>query len=185
MSGCSSPVNLDEWRSSDIDTLRNARVGWGWAVLALKLRNSVFTREVLVQHWQHGAIFCNVIQVASCRDSLVSYWMKAMNQTLPVATYLHTINPIKHSPVCTQCDQGEVFSIFSVSVLNFITLGQQLTVKFARLWQLRFMSIWQLIGLFNVKLRSVRQRWSQNWSPLQLCCSQGVKSRIQTLQHYK
>ena len=69
---------------------------------ALKLRNTVFTREVLVQ--QHGAVVSNVI--ASCRDSLVAYWMKAMTRTLPVATYLHTINPIKHSPLCTQCDQG-------------------------------------------------------------------------------
>ena len=32
--------------------------------------------------------------------------MKAIFQTLPVATYLHTINPIKHPPLCTQCDQG-------------------------------------------------------------------------------
>ena len=69
---------------------------------ALKLRNTVFTREVLVQ--QHGAVVRNVI--ASCRDSLVAYWMKAVTRTLPVATYLHTINPIKHSPFCTQCDQG-------------------------------------------------------------------------------
>ena len=44
--------------------------------------------------------------IASCRDSLVAYWMKAMTRTLPVATYLYTINPIKHSPCCTQCDQG-------------------------------------------------------------------------------
>ena len=32
--------------------------------------------------------------------------MKEVTQTLPVATYLHTINPKKHSPFCTQCDQG-------------------------------------------------------------------------------
>ena len=69
---------------------------------ALSLRNTIFTREVLVQ--QHGAVVRNVI--ASCRDSLVAYWMKAVTQTLPVATYLHTINPTKHSPFCTQCDQG-------------------------------------------------------------------------------
>ena len=36
---------------------------------ALKLRNTVFTREVLVQ--QHGAVVSNVI--ASCRDSLMAY----------------------------------------------------------------------------------------------------------------
>ena len=37
---------------------------------------------------------------------VVAYWMKAVTQTLPVATYLHSINPIKHSPLYTQCDQG-------------------------------------------------------------------------------
>ena len=72
---------------------------------------------------------------------------KAMTRTLPVATYLYTINPIKHSPFCTQCDEGgglkESLSLFSVSVLNFITLGQlqqQLAIKSARFWQLRFIS---------------------------------------------
>ena len=128
---------------------------------ALKLHNTVFTSEVLVQ--QHGAVVCNVI--ASCRDSLVAYWMKAMTQTLPVVTYLHTINPLKHSPFCTQCDQGgsqkeKFFHIFSVPVLNFITLGQQLTIKSARFWQLHFRTIWQLTGPFTVKLRSARQGWS-------------------------
>ena len=52
---------------------------------ALKLRNTVFSCEVLVQ--QHGGVVHNVI--ASCIDSLVAYWMKMMTQTLPVATYLH------------------------------------------------------------------------------------------------
>ena len=118
---CLSVLRQSTWTNGDIDAMCNARVEWGWTVLALKLRNTVFTREVLVQNWQHGAIFFNVI--ANCRDSLVAYCMKAMNQALRVATYLHTINPIKHSHVCTQCDQGEVFSIFSVSVLNFIKLG--------------------------------------------------------------
>ena len=62
----------------------------------------MFTSEVLVQ--QHGAVVRNL--TASCRDSLVAYCMKEMTQTLPVATYLHTINPIKHSPLCTHCGQG-------------------------------------------------------------------------------
>ena len=117
-------------------------------VRALKLGNTVFTRKVIVQ--QHGAMVSNII--ASCRDSLVSYWIKAMTWTLPVATCLHTINLMKHSPFCTQCDQGgnqkESLSyflsicphIFSVSVLNFIKLGQQLTIISARFWQLRFIS---------------------------------------------
>ena len=64
--------------------------------------NTVFTCEVLVQ--QHGSVVSYVI--ASWRDSLVAYWMKAMTQTRPVATYLHTINLSKHSPFCTQCDQS-------------------------------------------------------------------------------
>ena len=103
---------------------------------ALKLRNTVFTREVLVQ--QHGAVVRNVI--ASCGDSLVAYWMKAMTQTLPVATYLHTINPI-NTPlsvlnVIKVAAKKKVFHIFSVLVLNFITLGQQLTIKSASFWQL-------------------------------------------------
>ena len=61
---------------------------------ALKLLNTVFTREVLVQ--QHGAVVCNVI--ASCRDSLVAYWMKAVTMTLPVATYLHSVLSDKTLP---------------------------------------------------------------------------------------
>ena len=44
---------------------------------ALILHNTVFTREVLVQ--QHGAVVLNII--ASCRDSLVAYWMKAVTLT--------------------------------------------------------------------------------------------------------
>ena len=35
--------------------------------------------------------------------------------------------------------------------------GQQLKIKSARFWQLRFISTWQLTGLFTVKLRSVRR----------------------------
>ena len=50
--------------------------------------------------------------------------------------------PFLHS-MCFQ-----VFSIFSVPVLNFTMLGQQLTTKSARVWQLPFINIWQLIGLF-------------------------------------
>ena len=69
---------------------------------ALQLSNTAFTCEVLVQ--QHGAVDHNVI--TSCRDSLVAHWLKAVTRTLPVATYLHTINSIKHSPFCTQCYQG-------------------------------------------------------------------------------
>ena len=46
---------------------------------------------------------CSII--SSCRDSVVSYWMKAMTQTLPVATYLYRINQTKHSPCCTHCSQ--------------------------------------------------------------------------------
>ena len=61
--------------------------------LALILCNTVFTGEVQVQH--HGAVVSNVI--ASCRDSLVPYWMEAMTQTPAVAKYLHTINLIKYS----------------------------------------------------------------------------------------
>ena len=49
----------------------------------------------------------------------------------------------------------------------------------------RFISIWQLTCLFTVKLRSVRQGSSQNWSPLQSCCSQRGEPRIRTLQHHK
>ena len=44
--------------------------------------------------------------IASCRDYPVPYWMKAMTQTLPVATCLHTINLINQSTLCTQCDQA-------------------------------------------------------------------------------
>ena len=68
---------------------------------ALKLRNTMFTQDVLVQ--QHGAVVCSII--SSCRDSVVSYWMKAMTQTLPVATHLHRIIQTKHSPCCTHCSQ--------------------------------------------------------------------------------
>ena len=78
------------------------RVGGVSLLRALKLRNTVFTRDVLVQ--PHGAIVRSVI--STCRDSVVSYWMKAMTRTLPVAVYLHTINPTKHSPFCSQCQDG-------------------------------------------------------------------------------
>ena len=61
-------------------------------LLALKLFNT-FTSEVSVQH--HRAVVSDVI--ASCRDSFVDDWIKAMTQTLPLATHLHTINPTKHS----------------------------------------------------------------------------------------
>ena len=40
---------------------------------------------------QHRAVDCNVL--ASCRDSLIAGWMKAMTWTPPVATYLHTMLP--------------------------------------------------------------------------------------------
>ena len=102
--------------------------------------------------------------ISSCLDSVVSYWMKVMTQTLSVATYLHMINPIKHSlytlNVIKVAAKKNAFHIFSVPVLNFITLVQQLTIKSARFMQLRFISIWQRTGLFTVKLRSVRQGWS-------------------------
>ena len=69
-----------------------------------------------------GAVVSNVI--ASCRDPLVAYWMKEMTWTLPVAaTYLNTINPIKHPPFCTQCDEGgclkESLSHFLSASLKF------------------------------------------------------------------
>ena len=70
-------------------------------IRALKVRNTMFTQDVLVQ--QHGAVVRSIF--SSCRDSVVSYWMKAMTQTLPVATYLHRINQTKHSPCCTHCSQ--------------------------------------------------------------------------------
>ena len=127
-------------------------------IYLLQLHNTVSTCEILVQ--QGGAVVSNVI--ANCRDSLVAYWKKAMTQTLPVATYLHTINPIKHSHFCTQCDQGgsqkERFS--HLPVLNFTMVGQYLTIKSVRFWQLHFISIWQLTGLLTVKLSSVRLGWS-------------------------
>ena len=58
-------------------------------------------RNVSVQ--QHGAVISRII--SSCKDSVVSYWMKAMTQTLSVATYLHRIKQMKHSPCCTHCSQ--------------------------------------------------------------------------------
>ena len=56
----------------------------------------MFTDDVFVQ--QHGAVVHSII--SSCLDSEVSYWMKAMTQTLPqaMATYLHMI-------CCTHCRQ--------------------------------------------------------------------------------
>ena len=39
----------------------------------------MLTQDVLVQ--QHGAVVSSII--SSCHDSVVSYWMKAMTQTLP------------------------------------------------------------------------------------------------------
>ena len=41
----------------------------------------------------------------------MSYWMKAMTQTLPVATHLHRINRTKHSPSCTHCSQDASLSL--------------------------------------------------------------------------
>ena len=73
--------------------------------------------------------------------------------------------------------EKKAFHIFSVPVLNFITIGQQLTIKSARFWQLCFISIWQLTGLFIVKLLS-QTGLVLELVPLQLCCSQGGKSRI-------
>ena len=58
----------------------------------------------------------------------------------------------------------KVFHIFSVPILNFITLGQQLTIKSARFRQLHFISILQLTGLFTVKLRSVRHSGISAWT---------------------
>ena len=77
--------------------------------------------------------------IASCRNYPVPYWMKAMTQTLPVATCLHTINLINQSTLCTQCDQGpggsqnEVSHIFSVPVLNFILVCKVLAASLYKL----------------------------------------------------
>ena len=62
-------------------------------------RNIMLAQDVLVQ--QHVAVVHGI--TSSCLDSVVSYWMKAMTQTLPVATHVHRINPTKHSPCCIHC----------------------------------------------------------------------------------
>ena len=70
---------------------------------ALKLCNTVFTCEVLVQ--EHGAVVYNVI--ASCRDSLVAYLLGESNNLDPSCGDISAHNQSnKHSPFCTQCDQG-------------------------------------------------------------------------------
>ena len=38
-------------------------------------------------------------------------------------------------------------------------LGQQLTIKVIRLWHLSFTNIWQPLGLFTMKLSSVKEGW--------------------------
>ena len=108
-------------------------------------------KVVLIKVKSHASCFLN--KRADERDEKG----RQSDKTLP---FLHSMS---------QCDQGgsqKVFHIFSVPVLNFITLGQQLTIKSARFWQLLFKSIWQLTGLFTMKLCSVRQSWFENWSPL-------------------
>ena len=42
----------------------------------------------------HAVVSSNI---SSCPDSVVIYWMKAMTQTLPVATYTQMMNQTKHS----------------------------------------------------------------------------------------
>ena len=71
-------------------------------LLALKLPNTLFTGEVIMQ--QHAAVVFNVI--ASCLDSVVAYWMIGMTLALFLATYLHIINLTKRFPFCNKCGQG-------------------------------------------------------------------------------
>ena len=83
--------------------------------------------------WHYSSI------ISSFRDSVVSYWMKAMIQTLSVATYLHRINQRKHSPSCTHCSQDavqrKVSLTSSASVWNFTVLEQQRIIKSVRFLQ--------------------------------------------------
>ena len=101
-----------------------------------------------------------------------------MTLILPVAPCLHTFNPTNHSPLCTQCGQGGSqkgnLSHFLGTCPNFHhMLGQQLTIKSVRFWQLPVASMWQLIGLFTMKRHSVRQGRNQSLSlsasPRQTC----------------
>ena len=74
-------------------------------IQVLKLRNTMFTQDVSSLVQQHGAVVCSIIW--SCQDSVVSYWMKAITQTLPVTTYLHRINQTKHTLFCTHCSPDD------------------------------------------------------------------------------
>ena len=60
---------------------------------------------------------------------------------------------------------------------NFNMLRQNLIIRYVRFWQLPFAKIWQLIGIFTMKLRPFtdRQGWYKSLSPLQLYFSQTGK----------
>ena len=84
----------------------------------------------------YGTVVRNVI--TSSRGSLVAYRMKVMTRTLPVAKYLYTIYPTNTPShvlyVVKVAANKKVFRIFSVPVLNFTILGQQVTIKSVRFW---------------------------------------------------
>ena len=72
-----APLPRDE--APKKQTLRQPEIIRVNLMQALKLWNNMLTQDVLVQ--QHGAVVSSII--SSCHDSVVSYWMKAMTQTLP------------------------------------------------------------------------------------------------------
>ena len=68
---------------------------------AVKLRNTIFVREVMYR--PESAIIARVIVKSS--DSEVRCWMQAMTGTYPVASYLHKIGKAA-SKLCPHCASG-------------------------------------------------------------------------------
>ena len=100
-----------------------------------------------------------------------------MAQTLPVATYLCTINQEKTlsflyqgGPGGSQKESLHILSTCSKFHYARTALSQQLTIKSLRAWQLPLANIWQVTGIFT------------SLSPLQLYFSQVGKSWIQALR---
>ena len=99
--------------------------------------NIFFTNKVLAQ--PHGVVVHSV--TASCQNSLVAYWVKAMTgslqwqhictQSIRQNTLLSALNFSQQSQ--DGCEKEKIFRIFSAPPPNFTMLGQQLSIKFVRL----------------------------------------------------
>ena len=103
-----------------------------------------YASDILEQ--QQGAVVSSVI--SNWEDSVVADWMKAMTQTLPVATYLNTINMTKYAPsvpnAVSLSVRRKAFCTALGPILNFTMLGQQSTIKYITSLSKHLSDYWSL-----------------------------------------